>query len=57
MLQKTTPTDEFKKIDQMLEDFAGDEMDDFDTGYSSYEKSHKHYSADEDALMNFDDLY
>ncbi len=57
MLQKATPTDKFKKIDQMLEDFAGDEVDDFDAEYGSYEKSHKHYSADEDALMNIDELY
>lgn len=57
MLQKTTPNDKFKKIDQMLEDFAGDEMDDFDSNFSSYEKSHKHYSADEDVLMDVDDLY
>ncbi|WP_189524795.1 hypothetical protein [Methylophilus medardicus] len=57
MLQKTTPNENFKKIDQMLEDFAGDEVDDFETGYGNYEKSHKHYSADEDALMNIDDLY
>jgi hypothetical protein len=57
MLQKSGPTDKFKRIDQMLEDFAGDEVDDFDTGYGSYEKSHKHYSADEDALMDIDDLY
>ncbi|MBF4990941.1 hypothetical protein INP79_07490 [Methylophilus sp. QUAN] len=57
MLQKATPTDKFKKIDQMLEDFAGDEVDDFESSYGSYEKSHKHYSADEDALMNIDDLY
>ncbi|MGQ2966810.1 hypothetical protein [Methylophilus sp.] len=57
MLQKAGPTDKFKRIDQMLEDFAGDEVDDFDTGYGSYEKSHKHYSADEDALMDIDELY
>lgn len=57
MLQKTTTGDKFKQIDQMLEDFAGDEMDDFDTAYGSYEKNHKHYSADEDALLDIDDLY
>ncbi len=57
MLQKAAPADNFKKIDQMLEDFAGDEVDDFDAEYGSYEKSHKHYSADEDALMNIDELY
>lgn len=57
MLQKAGPTEQFKRVDQMLEDFAGDEVDDFDTSYGSYEKSHKHYSADEDALMDIDDLY
>lgn len=57
MLQKTQPTDQFKRIDQMLEDFAGDEMDEFDSGYSNYEKSHKHYSAEEDAVLDIDDLY
>lgn len=57
MLQKTTNTDKFKRIDQMLEDFAGDEMDDFETGYGAYEKNHKHYSADEDATLDIDDLY
>lgn len=57
MLQKAGPTDQFKRVDQMLEDFAGDEVDDFDPSYGSYEKSHKHYSADEDALMDIDDLY
>ncbi len=57
MLRKAGPTDKFKRIDQMLEDFAGDEMDDFDTGYGSYEKTHKHYSAEEDALMDIDELY
>ncbi len=57
MLQKTGSTDNFKRIDQMLEDFAGDEVDDYTEGYGAYEKSHKHYSAEEDALMNIDDLY
>lgn len=57
MLQKTPTTDKFKHIDQMLEDFAGDEMDDYSEGLSTYEKSHKHYSADEDALLDIDDLY
>lgn len=57
MLQKAGPTDKFKRIDQMLEDMAGDEVDDFDSGYSDYEMSHKHYSAEEDVSMDFDDLY
>lgn len=57
MLQKTGPSDNFKRIDQMLEDFAGDEVDDYSEGYNAYEKSHKHYSAEEDALMDIDDLY
>lgn len=57
MLQKNPPTDTFKRIDQMLEDFAGDEMDDFDAGNASYDKSHKHYSVEEDALLDIDDLY
>lgn len=57
MLQKTETADKFKRIDQMLEDFAGDEMDGFDTDYGNYEKSHKHYSAEEDALMDIDELY
>jgi len=57
MLQKTETADKFKRIDQMLEDFAGDEMDGFDADYGNYEKSHKHYSAEEDALMDIDELY
>ncbi|HEY0906427.1 MAG TPA: hypothetical protein VGE17_04440 [Methylophilus sp.] len=57
MLQKTQPADKFKQIDQMLEDFAGDEMDSYADGYQSYEKHHKHYSAEEDVLMDIDDLY
>lgn len=57
MLQKSGPTDKFKRIDQMLEDLAGDEMDDFNTEYNNFEKSHKHYSADEESIMDFDDLY
>jgi hypothetical protein len=57
MLQKSTGNDKFKRIDQMLEDFAGDEMDDYEAGYSTYEKNHKHYSADEDAMLDIDDLY
>lgn len=57
MLQKAGPTDKFKRIDQMLEDMAGDEVDDFDSGYNDYEMSHKHYSAEEDVSMDFDDLY
>lgn len=62
MLQKATnPGDNFKRIDQMLEDFAGDEYD-FDDSYSSTRFSassisHKHYSADEDAVLDIDELY
>lgn len=57
MLQKENAPDKFKAIDQMLEDFAGDEVDDFQDGLHNYEKSQKHYSADEDVLMDIDDLY
>lgn len=58
MLQKTNqPGDKFKRIDQMLEDFAGDEVDDFDAGYSDLSHNHKHYSADEDAVLDIDELY
>lgn len=57
MLQKTNAPDKFKAIDQMLEDFAGDEMDEFQDGLQRYEKNQKHYSADEDSLMDIDDLY
>ncbi len=56
MLQKPQVKDNFKRIDQMLEDFAGDEVDEFDVGYG-FEKNHKHYSAEEDALLDIDDLY
>lgn len=56
MLQKSVSTEKFKRIDQMLEDFAGDEMD-FEDNYQSYAKSHRHYSVEEDALLDIDDLY
>jgi hypothetical protein len=45
-----------KFIDQMLEDFAGDEYDDVAVSYSDPSYERKHYSADEDAI-NIDDLY
>lgn len=57
MLQKAPQQDNFKRIDQMLEDFAGDEVDDFESGYANYDKSHKHYSVEEDALLDIDELY
>lgn len=57
MLQKKSANDAFKQIDQRLEDFAGDEMDEFDNAYDQYAKSHKHYSAEEEACMNIDELY
>ncbi len=47
----------FKRIDQMLEDFAGDEMDEYGEAFTTFEKSHKHYSAEEDAMLDVDDLY
>jgi hypothetical protein len=57
MLQNTKqPGDKFKRIDQMLEDFAGDEVEDFEDSYSSF-SHHKHYSADEDAVLDIDELY
>jgi hypothetical protein len=46
-----------KVIDQMLEDFAGDEYDDYDGDYESLSSNHKHYSADEDAVLDIDELY
>jgi len=49
--------DKFKIIDQMLEDFAGDELDEFESNFNAVDKSHKHYSADEDAIASIDDLY
>lgn len=49
--------DKFKIIDQMLEDFAGDEFDDYESNYNDVSKNHKHYSADEDAIASIDDLY
>ena len=57
MLQKKPANEAFKQIDQRLEDFAGDEMDEFDNGYDQYAMSHKHYSAEEEACMNIDELY
>jgi hypothetical protein len=56
------PTDNVKKvdkikvIDQMLEDFAGDEFDDYQESYSGMSSSNKHYSADEDTV-SLDDIY
>ncbi|MDO8962832.1 MAG: hypothetical protein Q7V02_12090 [Methylophilus sp.] len=56
------PTDNVKKvdkikvIDQMLEDFAGDEFDDYQESYSGMSISNKHYSADED-IVSLDDIY
>ncbi len=45
-----------KFIDQMLEDFAGDEYDDAADAYSNPSYERKHYSADED-VIDIDDLY
>ncbi len=56
------PTDNVKKvdkikvIDQMLEDFAGDEFDDYQESYSGMSTGNKHYSADED-IASLDDIY
>jgi len=50
-------TEKFKAIDQMLEDFAGDEFDDYEDNYQGVSKSHKHYSVDEDTIASIDDLY
>jgi hypothetical protein len=55
--QTTQKVDKIKAIDQMLEDFAGDEYDDYQDNYGEVNKSHKHYSADEDATLDIDDLY
>jgi len=46
-----------KFVDQMLEDIAGDEYDDFDDHYESFGQSHKHYLADEEDMLDIDDLY
>jgi hypothetical protein len=46
--------EKIKVLDQMMEDIAGDEFDDFDEPYSDISSNHKHYSADED-LIDFDD--
>lgn len=53
----TKQVEKFKVIDQMLEDFAGDEFDEYESDFSNVNKSHKHYSADEDAIASIDDLY
>ena len=43
----TTPTikttDKIKLLDQMLEDIAGDEFEDFDTTESAVSTNNKHY--------------
>lgn len=46
-----------KFVDQMLEDIAGDEYDDFDESYEDFGHSHKHYLADEEAILDIDELY
>lgn len=48
--------EKIKVIDQMLEDFAGDEMDDYEESYKGISSNQKHYSIDEDTL-NLDDIY
>lgn len=48
--------DKIKVIDQMLEDFAGDEFDDYQESYRGMSSGNKHYSADED-LASLDDIY
>lgn len=48
--------DKIKMIDQMLEDFAGDEFDDYQESYRGMSSGNKHYSADED-LASLDDIY
>lgn len=57
-MEHSTPAkSSFKRIDQMLEDFAGDEVDEYSDTYAGFEKNHKHYSAEEDAMLDVDDLY
>ncbi|HEY0563926.1 MAG TPA: hypothetical protein VGD04_11395 [Methylophilus sp.] len=48
--------EKIKVIDQMLEDFAGDEMDDYQESYKGMSNNHKHYSVDED-ILDLDDIY
>lgn len=58
-MSNTTIRDEQTKfVDQMLEDFAGDEYDDFDAGgYEGIGVAHKHYLADEESNLDIDELY
>lgn len=49
--------DKIKVIDQMLEDFAGDEFDDYQESYRGMSSDNKHYSADEDLAASLDDIY
>jgi hypothetical protein len=55
--QTVVKVEKIKVIDQMLEDFAGDEYDDYEESYNDISSHHKHYSADEDSVMDIDDLY
>ncbi len=48
--------EKIKVLDQMMEDFAGDEFDDYEDPYSGISSAHKHYSADED-FIDLDDDY
>ncbi|MDX1914512.1 MAG: hypothetical protein SFU55_02930 [Methylophilus sp.] len=48
--------EKIKVLDQMMEDFAGDEFDDYEEPYSGISSAHKHYSADED-FIDLDDDY
>lgn len=58
MSKQTVKNEEKTKvIDQMLEDFAGDEYDDYEESYNEIGTNHKHYSADEDYMLDVDELY
>ena len=58
-MSNTTPSlDKIKALDQMLEDIAGDEYDDFsDEPNNGLESSFKRYIADEASFESIDDLH
>lgn len=49
-------SDKIKLLDQMLEDIAGDEFDEFSESDSSYSSGNKRFAADDD-LSDIDNIH
>jgi len=56
MASTTTNADKVKLLDQMLEDLAGDEFDEYGEGESGFGSAMKRFAADEE-LVAIDNLH